>query len=185
MKFGHSRSEARTTILLLVVAASIGASIACASAPRQRPVEGGPVDTGPGTLTAARKYLEGRWTLEWIRVFPPGKPPVELKATGTLDYDNSSNLRMEIRADQDASDVLRAAGIDIRDGVISTEGRTAIDLHNRTLTYVMQGQQPLIQQGPLGQNRPRHWTVEGDILTLTTKDDAGNPPSVGRWRKVQ
>ena len=36
----------------------------CASAPRQRPVEGGPVDTGPMTLSSARRFLEGRWTLE-------------------------------------------------------------------------------------------------------------------------
>ena len=34
--------------------------------------------------------------------------------------------------------------------------------------------------GPLAINRPRHWVVEGDLLTLTTKDDADNPLSVGR-----
>jgi hypothetical protein len=68
--------------------------------------------------------------------------------------------------------------------VIATEGRTAIDMQNHTLTYFLQGQKPLMK-GPLGMERPRHWVVEGDVLTLTTKDDAGQPLSIGRWRKSQ
>jgi hypothetical protein len=157
---------------------------ACAGAPRQRPVEMGPVDTGPQTLTAARKFLEGRWVLESFEMYSKGKGPIALKGSGTLVYDEFGNMRMEIRADQASSDLLRAAGIDIRDGVISTDGRTAVDLQNRTLTYIVKSQDPLIP-GPLATNRPRHWEVKEDLLTLTTKDDAGNPLSVGRWRKSQ
>jgi hypothetical protein len=96
-----------------------------------------------------------------------------------------SNLRMEIRADEASADLLRAAGVDIRDGMISTEGRTAIDLQNRTLTYALGGQAPLVQGGPLAMERPRHWVVDGDILTLSTKDDAGRPLSVARWKRMQ
>ena len=168
----------------VLIAAGLVATGACAAAPRQRPVEGGPVDTGAGTLTSARKFLEGRWALESFELRPPGKAPIMVKGQGTLVYDSSGNLTMNIRADEATSDLLRASGIDIRDGVISTEGRTAIDLQNRTLTYVLQGQAPLIR-GPLGTDRPRHWVVEGDVLTLTTKDDAGQPLSIGRWRKSQ
>jgi hypothetical protein len=166
--------------LLVPLLLSVGA---CSAAPRQRPVRMGPVDEGAGSVTAARKYLEGRWTLESFDVFPPGKPPVTLKGSGTLTYDDFGNLRIEIRADQDASDLLRAAGIDIRDGIISSEGRTAVDMQNRTLTYVIQGQPA--GTGPLALNHPRHWQVAGDVLTLTTKDDAGNPLSVGRWKRAQ
>ena len=167
---------------LVIVGSLLAVILGCAGAPRQRPVEGGPVDTGAGTLTSARKFLEGRWILESFEVYPPGKAAIALKGEGTLVYDDMSNLRMEIRADQASADLLRAAGIDIRDGMISTDGRTAIDLQNRTLTYMLQGQAPLIR-GPLGTDRPRHWVVEGDILTLTTKDEAGKPLSVGRWRR--
>lgn len=166
------------TFLLLVALATGG----CGAKAGERPVTLGPVNTGPGTLTAARKYLEGRWTLESFEVYPKGRPPVALKGSGTLVYDNMSNLRMEIRADEGSADLLRAAGIDIRDGVVSTEGRTAIDLQNRTLTYVLDGQTPLIE-GPLSMRHPRHWVVEGDTLTLTTKDEAGGPLSIGRWRR--
>ena len=174
----------RHTVSGLLLTAGLVAMAACSAAPRQRPVEGGPVDTGAGTLTSARRFLEGRWMLESFELRPPGKPPITLKGQGTLLYDESGNLNMQIRADEATSDLLRSNGIDMRDGVISTEGRTAIDLQNRTLTYVLQGQKPLMR-GPLGMERPRHWVVEGDILTLTTKDDAGQPVSIGRWRKSQ
>jgi len=140
------------------------------------------VNTGPQSLTAARTFLEGRWVLESFEVRPPGKPPIVLKGNGTLVYDNMGNLKMDIRADEASSDVLRASGIDIRDGMISTDGRTAVDMQNKTLTYVVKGQAPLIR-GPLGVERPRHWVVEGDTLILTTLDDAGQPLSVGRWKR--
>ena len=169
----------------VLITAALVATAACSAAPRQRPVEGGPVDTGAGTLTSARKFLEGRWALESFEVRPPGRPPIMLKGQGTLSYDASGNLTMNIRTtDEKTSDLLRAAGIDIRDGVISTEGRTAVDMQNHTLTYFLQGQKPLVK-GPLGIERPRHWVVEGDVLTLTTKDDAGEPLSIGRWRRSQ
>ena len=92
---------------------------ACAGGPRERNIKLAPVDTGAGSLTAAQKFLEGRWTLESFEVHPPGKPVVTLKGQGTLSYDAFGNLAMEIRTDQAASDLLRAAGIDIRYGPIS------------------------------------------------------------------
>jgi hypothetical protein len=157
----------------------------CAGSPSQRPVQAGPVDTGAGTLSAARKFLEGRWQLESFEVYPPGKPPVTLKGSGTLTYDDMGNLRMEVRADQASSDMLRAAGIDVRDGTISTDGRTTIDMQNKTLTYVLEGQAPLVKGGPLAMERPRHWVVDENTLTLTTNDDAGKPLSVGHWSRMR
>jgi hypothetical protein len=171
----------RPALTCLTVVALAVANAGCKSAPRQRPVQGGPVDTGPQTLTAARKYLHGNWALESFEVYPPGKPAITLKGSGNLSYDDFGNLRIEIRADQSSSDLLRAAGIDIRDGVISSDGRTAVDMQNRTLTYIVQGQ---TGSGPLSLSRPRYWEVNGNMLTLTTKDESGKPLSVGRWRKT-
>ena len=154
----------------------------CGAAAGQRPVAGGPVDTGPMTLAAARRYLEGRWALETFTLHQAGKAPIVLTGSGVLVYDNMSHLRMEIRADEASGDALRAAGIDIRDGLISTNGFTAVDLQNRTLTYRVEGQNPLVR-GPLGLDRPRHWEVTADTLILTTKDADGRPLSVGRWKR--
>lgn len=183
LEIGRGRGATAASLLLPVVVA-LGCANSCAAKPRERPIPLGSVETGPGTLTAARKFLEGRWTLESFEVYPPGKPPVVLKGSGMLLYDDMGNLRMEVRADEASADLLRAAGIDIRDGVISTEGRTAIDLQNRTLTYVLEGQAPLVE-GPLGMRHPRHWVVDETTLTLTTKDDTGRPLSVGRWKRTQ
>jgi len=173
------RRQALTRVLLVT---AVVATAACAAAPINKPIEGGPVSTGPGSLAAARKYLEGRWSLESFEVHSPGKPVVTLKGQGTLTYDEFSNLRMEIRADQAASDALRAGGIDITDGTIPSNGRTAVDMANQTLTYTIEGQ-PAAGAGPLSMNRPRYWQVDGSLLTLTTKDDDGNVATVSRWRK--
>jgi hypothetical protein len=164
------------------VAALLAVATAFAAAAPRQGTPSGRVGGSAATLKEARKFLEGRWGLESFEVRPPGKAPIVLKGSGVLEYDDFSNLRMEIRADQASSDLLRAAGINIRDGVISTEGRTAIDLQNRTLTYFLKGQ-PATGGGPLAMNRPRHWEVTADTLTLTTRDDKGAPMSISRWKK--
>jgi hypothetical protein len=175
--------NSRSFFLRIPLAFALAGLTACSAAPRQRNVEMGPVDTGAGSLMAARKFLEGRWTLESFEVFQEGKPPIVLKGQGTLNYDQFGNLQVEIRADEQSADLLRASGIEIRDNMISSAGRTAVDMQNRTLTYVVEGQSP--SRGPLALSRPRHWVVEGDVLTLTTKDDAGKASSVGRWRRMK
>lgn len=164
------------------VAVLIAAAAACQAQPRQRPLDIGPVDS---KVPEARKFLEGRWALESFEVRPPGREPIVLKGSGTLNYDDFGNLQMDIRADQAASDLLRAAGIDIQDGVISTKGRTVIDLPNKTLTYFLEGQPSSMKTGggPLATNRPRHWEVTADVLTLTTRDDSGAPLSISRWKR--
>jgi hypothetical protein len=167
---------------MAVAAALLTVSAGCAAAPLERPIPTTRIDSGTGSLTAARKYLEGRWTLESFEVHPPGKAPLTLKGSGVLEYDDFGNLRMEIRADPAASDLLNDAGIEIRNGVVSTEGRTSIDLQNRTLTYILEGQ-PTSGGGPLAQNRPRHWEVTADTLTLTTRDESGGPLAISRWRR--
>jgi hypothetical protein len=171
-------------VVRVVVGVCLTASMACAAKPRTRPLDIGEVDTNAGSLVAARKFLEGRWTLESFEIYPPGKGPIPLTGSGTLSYDEFGNLRMDIRADQTSTALLLKAGLDLGDGTLSTDGRTAVDLQNRTLTYFLQGQ-PKNLPGPLAMNRPRHWEVKNNILTLTTRDDNGKPMSVGRWRKSQ
>jgi hypothetical protein len=57
-----------------------------------------------------------------------------------------------------------------------------VDVPGRKLTYVLEGQ-PAGNGGPLSMERPRYWQVEENVLTLTTRDAAGKPLSVGVWRK--
>ena len=164
------------------VAALLAATVAYAGAPR--PLEQSQ-SGGAKTLAEARKFLQGRWALESFEVRPPGKAPIFPKGSGVLNYDDFGNLRVEIRADEASSDLLRAAGINIRDGIISSNGRTVIDLQNHTLTYFIEGQPSSTATGggPLATNKPRHWEVSDGVLTLTTRDDSGAPLAISRWKK--
>jgi hypothetical protein len=167
--------------------AMAGGAFGCAGAPRTRPVKMGPVETGAGTLTAARQYLEGRWTLEAFTVYPPGRDPITVKGDGTLLYDDYGNMKIDIRTDRETGEALSRVGIKVTGGVIASEGRTVINLQDRTITYVIDGQtgHGFERGGPLGIDRPRHWTVEADLLTLTTKDESGKDVSVGKWRRMK
>jgi hypothetical protein len=171
------------TLDLVLMSTLVMGMTACASKAIEKPIDVAPAETGPGSLASARKFLEGRWALESFEMRPPGKAPITLNGSGTLVYDEFSNLKMDIRADKASTDLLRAAGIDIRNGVISTNGRTAVDMQNRTLTYVLSGQTPTAAPGPLDVSRPRHWEVQGDVLVLSTVDEAGQPLSIGRWKR--
>jgi hypothetical protein len=157
-------------------------------APREKPINLGAPETGPGTTQAARKYLEGRWSLLSYEVFPPGRPSIQVTGgSGSLSYDSFSNLDIQIRvADKAMAESLERAGIPLQDGVISTTGRTVIDMQARTLRYILEGQ-PALQlgppSGPLALIRPRHWELNGNVLTLTTKGDDGKPVSIGAWQK--
>jgi len=163
----------------------------CAPGPLNKPIKQGPVATGAGSLAEARKFLEGRWKLTSYEIRRPGQPPIDLISggSGTLSYDGFGNLDMQIRVtDAKIADDLRRAGIPLDNGIISTVGRTAIDMQARTLIFILEGQSPLsptTPTGPLAMSRPRYWEVNGNVLTLTTKDDAGQPVSVSRWEKEQ
>lgn len=168
------------SMTLAAVAAAFVTLAGCAP----KPIGLAPVGTGAGTLAAARKYLEGRWSLLSFDVHVPGLDVVQVKGEGTLLFDGFGNLEMEIRTDEATGQALLEAGIPFEKGRLSVKGRTAVDMAHQTLTFIPQGQ-PLIvpPSGPLAANRPRYWTVDGDVLTVGTKDDSGNPTTVGRWRK--
>ena len=169
------------------VATIVALTIAASATPLEQKRKLKPVETGPGTLAAARKYLEGRWSLVSFELFPPGKPPIRLTeqaGAGTLTYDDFGNLTMDIRVDDPTATLLESAGIRTTDGLLSTKGRTVIDLQAHTITYMLEGQPAFgAPSGPIALNRPRHWVVEGNLLTLTTKGADGMPLSVSRWEK--
>jgi len=167
--------------------AALALTLLTASAPiaaEQR----GPVDKGPGTLAAARKYLEGRWDLQTYDIMPPGQATIHLtKQTGkgTLVYDDFGNLEMDIKVDEPTAKLLAAAGIQTKNGSLYSKGKTAVDLQGKTLRFILDGQPPAgAPSGPIALNKLRHWEVDGNMLTLTTKDDAGKVVSVGKWQKM-
>jgi hypothetical protein len=165
----------------------IGAALVVLAAGSERgAAQRGPADTGPGTTAAARKFLEGRWSLVSFEVFPPGRDPIRLNGAGALSFDGFGNLDVQIRVNEETATLLEAAGIRTTRGVLSTSGRTVVDMQARTLTYFLEGQPKFgAPSDPLALNRPRHWEVDGNILTLSTRGDDGRALSIGRWEKLQ
>ena len=150
--------------------------------------KGAPVATGPGSVESGRRFLEGRWGLVSFEVFPPGRTAITLKGEGSLNYDAFGNLEIDIRVpDPKVATELEFAGIPLTNGRITSSGRAVVDMQARTLTYILEGQPALIstaQAGPLALTRPRHWEVNGNVVTLSTRGDDGKPVSVARWQKV-
>ena len=148
----------------------------------------GPVDKGPGTLAAARKYLEGTWQLQTYDIMPAGRQPIRLtteNGRGTMTYDDFGNLTMDITVDEPTAKLLAAAGIPTKNGSLYSQGKTAVDVAGRTLRYLLDGQPPPgAPSGPLALNKLRHWEVDGNTLTISTKDENGKVVSTGKWQKA-
>ncbi len=167
--------------LPVVIAALLTA--ACAPAPSKRPLRTSPVDTGAGTVEAARDYLQGLWMLESFELFPPGRDPLTVSGKGRLIYDGYANMTMDVQPTEGVVAALQSAGVPVRNGRVAIAGRTVVDMQARTLTFVPEAQTAGPPEGPLALSRPRHWSVDGGVLTLTTRDDDGRAISVSRWRK--
>jgi hypothetical protein len=171
---------------MLVAVALVLAASGCASAPTNRTLPLGKVDTGPGTLTEARQYLKGRWTLVSMDLFPPGEPAIHAAAAGTLVYDEFSNMIVELKLNPATTRLAEQLGIAAPDGIVSTTGRTVIDIGNRSISYVLEGQAAVRPpKHPLDLNLPRYWEVNGDTLTLRTRDGKGDVLSVSVWQKAR
>jgi hypothetical protein len=170
--------------VLVVFGLAASGVAGCAGGPRSKPIPTTEIDKGTGTLQGARKFLEGRWALTSFEVFPPNAEKIAVPGSGVMTYDDFGNLRMEIRTDEQTAVRLEGVGIFMERGVISSDGRTTIDIVNKTLTYVLEGQPPAgAPVGPLATSRPRYWDVTTDTLTLSTKDDSGRTLSIAKWKR--
>ena len=68
---------------------------ACHAAPRGAPSTMGPVDTGPQSVEATRRQLEGARELVKLETYPaPGKV-VPIEATGRMTFDAYGNVRTQ------------------------------------------------------------------------------------------
>ena len=172
----------RSTVVWLSIA--LVGTLAAGAAAQGKKKE---VEIKPGTLGAARAFLEGRWALVSMDIFPPGKPVIHAGATGTMDYDDYAAMTVRLRVDKPTAELFEQIGIPSKNGVISQTGKTLVDMTGKKLSYILDGQ-ALIRppQHPLDTNMPRYWEVSGNTLTLRTKDQkTGAVLSETVWRKQQ
>jgi hypothetical protein len=79
------------SLLLTSAMLALAASLACQAQSRQRPLDVGPVASGPGTIEFERRRLLGTWQLERFEVINAGTPTA-VKAQAVLSYDEYGNL---------------------------------------------------------------------------------------------
>lgn len=166
-------------VFALVVAVPLVAG--CTAAPRKRPVKMGDVNTGPGSLEAIRRQLQGTWELVEAAAFDASGKSTPRKTAGRLTYDEYGNLTIAAKledTDQAPSSV---------SGLLAYSGRAVIDpaksrLVLMDLTSRLETNQPLPAE--VSADKARYYTIEGNMLTLTVHDAAGKTTARTMWHKV-
>lgn len=151
---------------------------ACTASERQRPLGMGDVYTGAGSLESTRRQLQGTWELVSLESSPsPGAPRVVIKASGTLEYDEYGNLRIE------AHTVDPAAPVAARESaLLNFKGRAAIDPVKKELQMLdMTGNVDPTEV--LAPERKRRFEIDADTLKLSSIDEKGEAVATSLWRR--
>jgi hypothetical protein len=163
----------------------------CAASERQRPLQTSPVATSGNTLQAARKQLEGRWTLVSLEYGAPDGKRITVEGTaGSLTADGFGNLEVEYRLSEGGLRALGALGFKPPSPVISTKGQAAINVDEKSIRYVDANAKPFDpnvaagRANPFALERVRYYDFGADgQLTLTTRHDDGKDAAVSKWKK--
>ncbi len=168
----------RTRHLLAICSVACATALAaCSAAPRVRPVKMGPAETN---VESARRQLQGSWDLVSLDVFPePGGPAVPIKATAVLSYDEFGNLSMKGKvAEESRRDPQTGAFVDY-------SGKAVIDATSQQLRLTgVSGNNP-VEDAPaeLSFKSVRKYSIEGDLLKVSTIDAQGNVTATAVWKR--
>lgn len=170
----------RAVLWLTVAALALVTASACAtSRPRQRPIQGGAVDAGAGSLASVRQQLEGTWNLVSADLVSPAGERMTVKAAAVLTYDAFGNFAMKGELDDPAATADQKAALNFT-------GRAVIDIQRQVLR-LLDVQQPEGEFATLppdmAARRERAYAFEGDLLTLTVKDSRGRVTAINTWRR--
>jgi hypothetical protein len=156
---------------------AIALGVACAPAPRQRPIKTGTVDTSAASLEATRRQLEGTWELTQLETYPAAGQKVMHKATAVLTYDAYGNLTIMGRIED--SGATAGAGAPL----LSFKGRAVIDADKHQLRLMnTQGPETALP-AEVSPALLRQFEFEGDVLKLSTVDASGSPTATATWKK--
>ena len=167
--------------VLLPVAVLLVVPACATSRPRQRPVEGGAVEGGAGSLASVRKQLEGTWNLVSAEVVSAAGKRTAIKATAVLTYDDFGNLKLKGSYDDPAATAEQTAALNFT-------GRAVIDTQRQVLRLLdVQESDGDFANLPaeMAARRERAYSFQGNTLVLTVKDSKGNVTAVNTWRRAQ
>jgi hypothetical protein len=170
----------QAVVWMMAAVTMLSAVAGCAtSRPRQRPVEGGDVNAGPGSLEAVRRQLEGSWDLVSAEVVSTSGARQAVKATAVLSYDAYGNLTLKGAYDDPAATADQTAALNFA-------GRAVIDTQRQVLRLLdlKQSEGEFAALPPdMAARRERAYAFDGDLLRLTVKDSAGRVTAVNTWRR--
>ena len=170
----------RRAVWVLVPVAVLLVLPACSTKrARVRPVEGGPVASGPGTLESVRKQLEGNWNLVSAEVVSATGQRTSIKASAVLTYDAFGNLSLKGAYEDPSATAEQTAALNFT-------GRAVIDTQKQELRLLdLQQSEGEFAALPaeMAARRVRSYAFKGDVLTLTVKDSTGKVTAVTTWRK--
>jgi hypothetical protein len=179
----HSiRFKSHAAIVALVLAgAAVGSG--CQATPRQRPIEMGPVDTGPGSLAYVRRQLEGSWDLVTLEVRNAAGQMTPAKAQALLTYDAYGNMRVRGKLNESLPD----ATAKLASTAVDYSGQIVID--PRRSEFRMTGQkaeQPLDKdvQSILRLSRVRRYEISADTLKIHVVDEGNAVVATTTFRKI-
>lgn len=163
----------------------------CAASERQRPINTSPIPQSGNTLQAARKQLEGKWTLASLEYGSPDGKRATIEGTvGTLTADDFGNLTIEYRISDAGVKALQGLGFQPPDRVISVKGRAVINVDGKSIAYVDDNAKPFDPKAAAGRSNPfalertRYYDFAPDgSLTLVTRHDDGKDAVVSKWKK--
>jgi hypothetical protein len=152
---------------------------ACAPAPIYKPIKAGDVDTGPGTLEAVRRQLEGTWALTSYEIYQNGKRQ-RLAADAQLKYDEFSNLTM-------SGQLRNPSASNAKPLLLNYSGRSVIDVTSHELRLLdIESTGGRLQEAvaaAAGPENVRKYSIQGDVLTLTILAADGTPTAASAWKK--
>ena len=171
----------RQLALWLLVSTSLALG-ACASSARQRPVEGKAVNTGPGSLEATRRQLEGTWTMSKFEVANATGQLVAVRAKAQLTYDAFGNLTIKGVLEEP----LPGQKTVTEAPALVYSGKAVIDTAKHEL--VLTGMEASVQPDPailakLGMDARRKYEVTASQLTMSAMDASGKVTSRATYTK--
>jgi hypothetical protein len=137
------------------------------------------VASGPGTLEAVRKQLEGRWSLASAEVVSATGQRTHIKASAVLTYDAFGNLSLRGAYEDPSATAEQTAALNFT-------GRAVIDTQKQELHLLDLKQTEgdfTALPAEMVARRVRAYAFAGDVLTLTVKDSKGKVTAVNTWRK--
>lgn len=175
-----------TNTLRPLLAACVGGltilTLACAGAPRQRPVPLGEVDTGPGSVEYVRRQLQGEWELLSLTTFDAGGSETERAATGRLTFDEFGNLEIAGQLNEPPPGTTATSGPFLR-----YSGRVVIDTARQALILQdIEGNIPPSEGLPpeLAVSPVRYYTFDGNLLRTSVRDPEDRTTAELTWRRL-